>query len=247
MVLTDQLAHLPTSSTSPVIITLRKDLQHILSSYVDRGTFLSSRNATLSTATMHSSQRQTTHSIRGLSDAPSGTGPSTSSLYSTRSQTQYAERSRNPLRPRASTQAPAIGSAPEFIEHRRQIQQPQRSVAGDRPRHASGNEALPRAPVEDSTPMRSSGPRSTHFPYFPRLPSRIAAPGSFNPAAPLVPFSTAYASHRMPAMGSFNPAAPLVPFRAAIEYQRVLADVHARLNSTSSNASGAGRVPCCFP
>ena len=173
------------------------------------------------------------------------TGPSTSSLYSTRSQTQYAERSRNTLHPRESTQAPAIGSAPEFIEHRRQIQQLQGSVAGDRPRHAMNNGALPRAPAEDSIPMRSSG--STHFPYFPRLPSRIAAAGSFNPAAPLVPFSTAYASHRMPAMGSFNPAAPLVPFKAAIEYQRILAAAHARLSRTSSNASGAGRAPCCFP
>ncbi len=100
--LTEQLSQLPASSTSSMVISLREDLQQILSTYRDRGSFMSSRNATLSRSTGHSSQRPTMFSSRGMHPA---TGPGGSSPYMTTRQAAFASASMTAPSARLSTPA----------------------------------------------------------------------------------------------------------------------------------------------
>ena len=97
--LAEQLAKLPASATSATIISLREDLQEILSRYTDTTSFMSSRHAALSAASAHYSQRTTRHS--------STRAPGSSNPYSTTTQSAYATASR----PRPSTSAAAGGPA----------------------------------------------------------------------------------------------------------------------------------------
>ena len=98
--LAEQLAKLPASSTSATIISLREDLQEILSRYTDTTSFMSSRRAALSTASGHYLQRTTRHS--------STRAPGASNPYSTTTQSAYATTA---SRPRPSTSAAAGGPA----------------------------------------------------------------------------------------------------------------------------------------
>ncbi|DBA99975.1 TPA: hypothetical protein ACH3X1_013847 [Trebouxia sp. C0004] len=103
--LTEQLSQLPASSTSSIVMSLREDLRQILSTYRDRGSFMSSRNATLSRSTGHSSQRPTMFSSRGHP----ATGPGGSSPYMTSRQAAYASASLTA--PSARQSAPASATA----------------------------------------------------------------------------------------------------------------------------------------
>ncbi len=104
--LTEQLSQLPASSKSSIVISLREDLQQILSSYKDRGSFMSSRNATLSRSTGHYSQRPTMFSsTRGYPT----TGSGGSSPYITSRQAAYASASMSA--PSARQSAPASATA----------------------------------------------------------------------------------------------------------------------------------------
>ncbi len=103
--LTEQLSQMPASSTSSMVISLREDLKQILSTYRDRGSFMSSRNATLSRSTGHSSQRATMFSSRGFPT----TGPGGSSPYMTTRQAAYASASMTA--PSARQSPPASATA----------------------------------------------------------------------------------------------------------------------------------------
>ena len=105
--MTEQLSQLPASSTSPMVISLREDLQQILSTYRDTGSFMSSRNATLSRSTGYSSQRPTMFSSRGLYPA---SGPRGSSPYMTTRQAAFASASMTAPAARQSTPASATAA-----------------------------------------------------------------------------------------------------------------------------------------
>ena len=105
--MTEQLSQLPASSTSSMVISLREDLQQILSTYRDRGSFMSSRNATLSRSSGHSSQRPTMFSSRGLHPA---TAPGGSSPYMTTRQAAFASASMTEPSARQSTPASATAA-----------------------------------------------------------------------------------------------------------------------------------------
>ncbi len=104
--MTEQLSQLPASSTSSMVVSLREDLRQILSTYRDRGSFMSSRNATLSRSTGHSSQRPTMFSSRGFT----ATGPGGSSPYMTTRQAAYASASMTAPSARQSTPASATAA-----------------------------------------------------------------------------------------------------------------------------------------
>ena len=93
-VISDQLTQLATAPNSEVTNALRGDLNQILTSYGNLGTYPSSRNHALSMALGHSSQRSTGFSSRpvprssGAGLQSSGYGP-----YSTRIQSDFADRS----------------------------------------------------------------------------------------------------------------------------------------------------------
>ena len=105
--LTEQLSRLPAASASSMIISLREDLRQILRTYTDRGSFMSSRNATLSRSTHHSSQRPTMFSSTGLT----ATGPGGSSPYMTTRQAAFASASMTAPSARQSTPASATAAA----------------------------------------------------------------------------------------------------------------------------------------
>lgn len=105
--LTQQLSQLPASSTSSMVISLREDLQQILSTCRDRGSFMSSRNATLSRSTGHSSQRPTMFSSREVHPAA---GPGGSSPYMTTRQAVFASASMTAPSARQSTSASAAAA-----------------------------------------------------------------------------------------------------------------------------------------
>lgn len=88
-VISDQLTRLATGPNTEVMDAMRGDLSHLLENYSNPGLYQSSRNHALSMAVGHSSQRTAGFSSRNPSLGPG----SRSEPYSTRSQTEYAERS----------------------------------------------------------------------------------------------------------------------------------------------------------
>ena len=108
-VISNQLTQLATAPDSELTSALRGDLDQILASYTNHNP--SSRNQALSMAVGHSSQRRTLyHSSRPADRA--GNQTSTYGPYSTRSQSDYANRSTVLPARDTRVQTAAAGEAP---------------------------------------------------------------------------------------------------------------------------------------
>ena len=95
LLISNQLDDMSSAPISDVISALRQDLQQLLSSYDNPMTFPSSRSQALSMATTHSSQRVSGHSSRRPPPTSAAAGQGSQlGPYSTASQSNYAERSK---------------------------------------------------------------------------------------------------------------------------------------------------------